>query len=141
MIPLLWLYVNADGVTTDTDSKLQAPLLSEQPPANRRDYMPTNVKNVNGKHIAGTTLLMALVVVTYGMYMSVDSPDDFVAWGGDDRLARRLDLDNCQPQNGKATPKGREIAGQVLGYISTVLYLNSRLPQVCGILCKSRKFP
>ena len=44
---------------------------------------------------------------------------------------RRLALDPCvPPNNSSGVSPGAETAGTVLGYISSLLYLNSRLPQI-----------
>lgn len=46
-------------------------------------------------------------------------------WAG-----RRLVLSPCIPNNNKTKSKARDIAGIVVGSISSFLYLNSRLPQI-----------
>jgi len=46
------------------------------------------------------------------------------------RGARRLVLSPCIPNGNKTKSKAANVAGQVIGWVSSVLYLNSRLPQI-----------
>eukprot|EP01138_Halocafeteria_seosinensis_P008713 gb/GECG01008906.1/.p1 GENE.gb/GECG01008906.1/~~gb/GECG01008906.1/.p1 ORF type:complete len:354 (+),score=22.69 gb/GECG01008906.1/:1-1062(+) len=89
----------------------------------------TGISTVAAKYTAG---IISLAVVA--MLMASHILDEQGQWEQmeTERLswARSLKLDNCKIQHGKPTPHARELAGQVLGYISSTLYVNSRIPQV-----------
>eukprot|EP01138_Halocafeteria_seosinensis_P008714 gb/GECG01008907.1/.p1 GENE.gb/GECG01008907.1/~~gb/GECG01008907.1/.p1 ORF type:complete len:471 (+),score=52.10 gb/GECG01008907.1/:1-1413(+) len=115
--------------------RLEAPLLSKDVEQSKRtEPMPTSHAGTNGKYVAGATvmMLMTITIAYLGLHQTSGQEDDGldVARSAGESWNRQLDLDNCEVKGGKPTPHGRDIAGQALGYLSTVLYLNSRLPQV-----------